>query len=155
MPVAAQLAAGRPVEMGVGQIMEDNRMRDRQQVALALEQLLLDGFAMAPQLVADAIGSGQAGTLAAIEAKQFEGRRVVMQPAPRLAFAGRVQGPGDDQRLGDRPVAGRQAELAQHGAKPQTLQRLAAQPLAADRADLLLGHTVQLDPGFALAGAGL
>ena len=139
--------------MGVRQVVEDDRLRQAEQVAFAREQPGLEGLAMRPEQVADAVQLGQGDAGGVLEAEQFEGGAVVAQPAVGLAFGGRMQHAGDDQGGGDGGIALGRAGLAQQGGQAELLEGLQAEAFGADGTAVAVVEGVEADGHGALAGA--
>ena len=159
-PEAGTLAVRVAVIVNVGEIVEGDGVGDVEQRALTVEQLPLDGGAVAPEEVADAVERLAPQCLAvALQVEKFGGRTVAAQPAAGLPLAGGMDHPGDDQRAGDAPFAALDAPVVEDVGEAEIVEGLEAQALAADRARGLVLQGIEVDGGnvglAVLVGVGL
>ena len=82
----AQVVAGPSVVVGVGQIVEDDRLGQAEHFALAAEEGGFEGLAVEPEQVADAVELGQGQGQAGFEAEQFEGGAALGEPGVGLVL---------------------------------------------------------------------
>ena len=124
------------VIVNVGEIVEGDGVGDVEQRALTVEQLPLDGGAVAPEEVADAVERLAPQCLAvALQVEKFGGRTVAAQPAAGLPLAG------------DAPFAALDAQVVEDVGEAEIVEGLEAQALAADRARGLVLQGIEVDGG--------
>ena len=124
--------------MQVGQVVEDDRARQAEHLALALEEGLLEGLAMLPEPVADAAQLLQRGRLGTVQFEQFPSLAGVRQPVVRGVLAAGLQHAG---------VAVAEAAAVQGVRQAEPLEGVQGQVLAADRAAAAVLEGVEVRVG--------
>ena len=148
----AQVVAGPSVVVGVGQIVEDDRLGQAEHFALAAEEGGFEGLAVEPEQVADAVELGQGQGQAGFEAEQFEGGAALGEPGVGLAFGGGVEHAGEDRGGGDAGVAGGGAEGLEGVGEAEGVEGVEGEALGADGADGAVDEGVEVDEGEVVVG---
>ena len=138
--------------MHIGQVVEDDRGRQPEHLALAREEGALELLAMLPELVADAVQLLQRGG-PAVQAEHFPSGTGVGQPAVRGALAAGLEHAGDQQGEGDAGVAVADAAGAQRVRQAELLEGVQRQAFAADRARAAVPDGVEMHGGQVVVGS--
>ena len=134
--------------MGVGQVVEHDRVRHPEQRHLLLSQPLLQFPAVFPQQVADAVErlAGQRPRVG-VEAEQFRQGAVTLQPAAGFPLTAGVDHPRRDDRRGNARIPQAETASLEDAPEAEILQRPQTDPFRPDRHRVLVLHAVEIHPG--------